>query len=176
MNLQDVGSIGELVGAVATVGTLVYLAIQVRRNTQALQASSVQNMLDGPRDRIVAPTIQNREVADIHARGLSSFEDLDETEQTRFTFLLIEHVVQFENVKNLHQRRLVTDENYATWLIYVGAFIRTPGGSVAWPQVANVVDKGAAKALETHLQENPDLPSLLQLMPVMDKRKNEGSA
>ena len=40
MSLQDVGSIGELVAAIATVITLVYLSIQVRHNSRALDRSN----------------------------------------------------------------------------------------------------------------------------------------
>ena len=39
MNLRDLGNIGEFVGAIAVVVSMVYLAIQVRRNTQSLDAS-----------------------------------------------------------------------------------------------------------------------------------------
>ncbi|MEZ5491118.1 MAG: hypothetical protein R3F50_12480 [Gammaproteobacteria bacterium] len=35
MAIQDWGSIGELIGALATIATLVYSAIQVRGNTQS---------------------------------------------------------------------------------------------------------------------------------------------
>ena len=40
MSIQDVGSIGELIAAIATVLTLVYLAIQVRHNSRALDRSN----------------------------------------------------------------------------------------------------------------------------------------
>lgn len=169
MNIQDLGSIGELIGAVATVGTLIYLALQVRANTRALQATSIQTMMDGPRDRIVQPTIQSRDIADLHARGLTSFEDLDETDRVRFTWFLIEHVAQLQVVLNLHKHGLVPDKDYETWLSYIGSFVRTPGGSQAWPQVAAVMDDEVVAALNTHVAENQDLPSLLDLMPVMNK-------
>ena len=35
VTIQDLGSIGEFVAAIATVATLVYLAIQIRSNTAA---------------------------------------------------------------------------------------------------------------------------------------------
>ena len=40
MSLQDIGSIGELVGAIATVATLFYLAVQIRQNTAQLRESA----------------------------------------------------------------------------------------------------------------------------------------
>lgn len=35
MSIAELGSIGELVGAIATVATLAYLAIQIRGSTRA---------------------------------------------------------------------------------------------------------------------------------------------
>lgn len=40
MSLQAVGAIGELIAAIATVATLVYLTIQVRHNSRALRRSN----------------------------------------------------------------------------------------------------------------------------------------
>ena len=173
MNLQDLGSLGELVGAVATVGTLIYLAIQIRANTRVQQAAAVQHMMDGARDRIVGPTAQDHEFADLHARGLTSYENLDKTEQVRFIWLLIEHVAQFQVVLNSNKHGLVSDKDYETWLGYVSAFIRCPGGAAAWPQVAAVMDREAVEALDAHAKQNPDLPTLLDLMPAMNMKQDE---
>ena len=40
MTLQDLGNIGEFIGAIAVVISLVYLAAQIRQNTRALHSSS----------------------------------------------------------------------------------------------------------------------------------------
>ncbi len=40
MTLQDFGNLGELIGAIAVVISLVYLAAQIRQNTRALHSSS----------------------------------------------------------------------------------------------------------------------------------------
>ncbi len=37
MTLQDWGAIGEVVGALAVVVTLIYLAKQIRQNTHAME-------------------------------------------------------------------------------------------------------------------------------------------
>jgi hypothetical protein len=42
MTLQDIGSIGELVGAIATVA---YLAIQIRQNSRGLAANTQPYLL-----------------------------------------------------------------------------------------------------------------------------------
>ena len=46
MNIQDWGALGELVAAIATVLTLVYLAMQIRANTTATTAQVMQALTD----------------------------------------------------------------------------------------------------------------------------------
>ena len=57
MTLDQMGNVGEVVAALATVATLIYLAGQLRQNTRALKAtafqavvsemgSNVQNLID----------------------------------------------------------------------------------------------------------------------------------
>ncbi len=44
MTIQDLGALGEFLGSIAVLATLVYLALQTRQNTMAIRAQ-----LDGAR-------------------------------------------------------------------------------------------------------------------------------
>lgn len=46
MTIQDWGSIGELIGGVAVIATLIYLAAQIRQNTAMITAQTVQASVD----------------------------------------------------------------------------------------------------------------------------------
>ncbi len=46
LSIQDLGSIGELVAAVATIATLIYLAIQIRHNTNQTRLLAVRDSSD----------------------------------------------------------------------------------------------------------------------------------
>ena len=43
MNWEAIGAVGETVGALAVLVTLVYLAVQIRQNTKAVQAAAVDS-------------------------------------------------------------------------------------------------------------------------------------
>lgn len=43
MNLSDLASISEIVGSIAILVTLVFLALQIRQNTRAIEASASQD-------------------------------------------------------------------------------------------------------------------------------------
>jgi hypothetical protein len=71
MSIQDLGSLGELVGAVAVVLSLIYLATQIRQNTQATRAASYEDVAQGVR-AFMALIANDEGVADIYLRGAAT--------------------------------------------------------------------------------------------------------
>ena len=59
VTIQDLGSIGELVAAAATIATLAYLAAQVRQNTRALRSSTFQSISDARDHAVIIPIISS---------------------------------------------------------------------------------------------------------------------
>ena len=47
MNITELGAIGELVGGVAVIASLVYVGLQVRQSTQVGRAQAVTTRLSG---------------------------------------------------------------------------------------------------------------------------------
>ncbi len=45
-NLESLANLGEIIGAVAVVVSLIYLAVQVRQNTHAQQTENFSRALD----------------------------------------------------------------------------------------------------------------------------------
>ncbi len=170
MTIQELGSLGELVGAIATVATLVYLATQINHNTKVTRTTALQSMLEGGRDRTIQPLVNNAEVAGIFARGMSSPDSLSPPERVRFTWFVAETVLQMHNVMQLHDEGILAEVDYEAWLVYTAAILRTPGGVYAWPQVAGIVTPNIRDVLAEHLARHPEGPTLLDIMPVMDAR------
>ncbi len=75
MNWEAISAIGELLGALGVLASLIYLAVQIRDNTRSIQAASLQSVLDGPRDRSLLPMAGSGETSAIFARGLNSLDD-----------------------------------------------------------------------------------------------------
>ena len=46
MTIAELGSIGEFVGSIAVLVTLIYLATQIRQNTQSVRMSSHHRIAD----------------------------------------------------------------------------------------------------------------------------------
>jgi hypothetical protein len=95
MTIGELGSLGEVIGAAATVATLLYLSLQIRANTLA----SKRQALDDTIERVVRWEARLTDSPDlIHAwiSGAQSFHDLSTDDQLRFTALLIEILAGIE--------------------------------------------------------------------------------
>ena len=47
MGLEQLGNVGEFVGAIAVLASVIYLARQIRQNTAAVRGSTFQASIDG---------------------------------------------------------------------------------------------------------------------------------
>jgi hypothetical protein len=83
VTIQDLGSIGKVVAAVATVATVVYLAIQIRANTSAVQSAAAQTVHESFATwyRMLAA---DAKLAQLVTDGLPYYASLSETDKARF--------------------------------------------------------------------------------------------
>lgn len=82
MSIEDLSSIGEIIAAIATVVTLVYLAIQLRQNTRALKASTFQS-ISSELGQNVQPLLQTPDMAAIFAKGMNEPDALTMDERLK---------------------------------------------------------------------------------------------
>ena len=83
MNWEAIGAIGEITGATAVVITLIYLAVQVRQNSQN-QHSSTSWAITQTLDALIARISSDAELTDIWLRGRRDLDDLNPIEHERF--------------------------------------------------------------------------------------------
>ena len=103
MSIQDLGSIGELVAAFATIATLIYLAAQIRQNTTTVAASTYESVFTGYND-LNAVILSDPELARILETGLDDPQSLQEDEQFRFLLLMRSSSNQYLKLLRLTQR------------------------------------------------------------------------
>jgi hypothetical protein len=83
VTLQDLGSLGEFVAAIATLATLIYLALQIRQNTRESQAAS-RNLVSQSFVDFCFHVSGDLEITKLTRRGLIDPESLDDDETLRF--------------------------------------------------------------------------------------------
>ncbi len=119
MTIIELGALGEFVGAIAVVGTLIYLAVQIRQNTSqirdnvlSLQVNAYQDLINRIAD-VNKLVISDGEWASIAVKAAENPTELDSIELSRymsFLMMLIRHAdmayLQYEKGMLDHERFL----------------------------------------------------------------------
>lgn len=131
MDLQDLGNIGEFLGAIGVIVSLIYLSLQIRHNTHAVNASSNYAM-DQSFGNFLTLLIENPAAEAIFAKGVGSLEALDAEERNTFYSLLSILFKIFENAFLHHQRNLIDESQFSAWEIAIGWYVGFPGINTWW--------------------------------------------
>ena len=131
MTLQELGNLGEFIGAIAVIASLAYVALQIRQNTRSLRTASFQALMQSSisENRLFA---QDPAVAELYLRGLESYEALDPVEQLRFSRLLYNLIWHFEITLSLHGEGVSTDTRLEAQLAHVLEQLERPGAAKWW--------------------------------------------
>ena len=107
MNIQDLGSIGELVAAIATLATLVYLAVQMRKNTAATRSTALLEIQRDVRSMLTAdPDTNNLAVRMIEGETLTPGEQALLVQRYVATFRTFESI-WFQAEKGTLEKQLL---------------------------------------------------------------------
>jgi hypothetical protein len=133
MTLQDLGSIGELIAAIATVVTLGYLAVQMRQNTRALRSATFQEIsrdMNGTSEVIST----HADLSEIMIKGQAGLAGLTPAERTRYSFLLLMTLRRLESVFMQRELGSLDRELTAGFERSVISAISSVGGREWWQQ------------------------------------------
>ena len=81
MNWEAIGAIGEIIGAAAVVGSLVYLAVQIQSQNRESRMSSMHDISAGYRNSLAV--MGERDTADLYAKAHDDYESLTRPETIR---------------------------------------------------------------------------------------------
>ena len=101
--LEDLGNLGDFVGGIGVVVTLVYLAIQIRQNTKQVKQNSRIVGLNAHRDvskfltEVLSKVATDPELYRLWRAGFDSPGDLSGDDRERFGMILFQLFTAFEN-------------------------------------------------------------------------------
>ena len=164
MSIQDLGSLGELIAAAATIATLFYLAVQIRQSTKATMAATFDAILAQWREHIRVTFVTHPENLDIWRKGLADFDSLSGHEQARFSFILSEEQLFVANMVQHAERGNINHAQLEPWLDYFSGELRTPGGTAWWKSFSAILDPQFAETMEAHMAKTRGRPTFLESM------------
>ena len=136
--LESLGNLGDFIGGIAVVATLIYLAVQVRQNTKQIAQSSDRIHAQTYRDdqsahsSTAALVVQDPELAEIFRRGNVDPESLSEVEWIRFTFFYGTMLSNYQSTLYQLQQELLEPDLWENQMSNIKFLLRTPGGKKYW--------------------------------------------
>jgi hypothetical protein len=127
MNWDAIAALAELLGAIAVLASLVYLAAQVRQNTQMVK-SSIRQQLTKNSQEVVFKMVDG---ADVIAK-LSSGEALTPTEEIKFQALARATFRGYEDYAYQHQQSLLDSSEWMGLLETIRSMVANPLVADQW--------------------------------------------
>ena len=169
MNWQALGTIAEIIGALVLVATVMYLAIQTRQHTLAVQASVRQAMLAEDRELLFKqmdfpftafPMYEKRELSDDQLVQLASY--------------LMALMRSRENYWLQYRSGGIDEATWDTFRMPVQISISSPIGRTLWNNLCagGMFNAGFVNAINRHLEEDtlPDPVTVRQLLGLDEDR------
>ena len=127
MNWDAIGAVGEIVGALAVVVTLLLLVRQMRQNSIAIRSQTHDSAMRGYNE-LNALVASRSDLAEMFQRGQEDPESLDATERIQFTFLLGSYLNQTETLFRMFESRILSEQEWHRFAAVIAQIMSTPGG------------------------------------------------
>jgi len=132
MSLDELARLGEFIGGIGVLVTLVFVAVQLRQNTQAIQRS---NAREAGNALITTMHANNTPVlSDIFVRGSHDLESLSPAERVQFDNSMSTWLHCFEQEFFASRDSPYLEEILAPKRRVIPANLSTPGGSQWWSE------------------------------------------
>jgi len=154
MNIIELGALGEFLGSIGVVATLVYLAIQIRQNTNQLHNNErslrraennaiMQNWSD--LRRLV---MSDATFAEITVRGRTDYGSLDAVERERVGAWASEVIWINYHLWQRVQESIFEPEQWGRAQPIVVEVVRGPAGLSAWERMRGRFDSAFVEDVE----------------------------
>ena len=138
MNWDAIGAIGEVIGAIAVVASLVYLARQIRQNSSLVEQSAAATRAKAAVTSAGHGADSFRwlagdpELTRIWFAGIASPDALSEADRHRFDLLLMAQIIEADANHALFRQGALEPEVWAVWDRILDSWLRHPRFQHLW--------------------------------------------
>lgn len=137
MTLSDLADLAEIVGSVAVVVSLVYLAVQVRQNTHSVRSATLQ--ANTALWNSIISTLADPGSVEAYAAGLTGQKDISPVIYTQFFLHCRRIFVAFEDQHFQFRQGILDKETYKGYERSISEqFLAFQGFRIWWEQSKNV--------------------------------------
>ena len=158
MNWEAIGAIGEVVGAVGVVVTLVYLASQIRAQNRESRLAAVAD-LTTQWNGFLASFVEYPYFAEVWAKGIRDFSSLSASETVQFS----SHCGRFMRLvscfRDQHEQSRLDDRAWEGLRRTLDDVSRYPGFKAWWPTRSDWYSNDFTAFVEPYIATT-DLPRM----------------
>jgi hypothetical protein len=157
MDLNDLANLGQIIGALAVVISLFYVAHQIRQNTNAVRSATAQTVHEhfAKWYHLVAA---DDELAQIVAKGLRDYGSLSEKERVRFVATFMAFLSYTQNAFLKWREGLLASPLWMGWEHVIMNLVGAPGGKAFWKDRAYMFGDEFRRYVETDLMKREPHP------------------
>ena len=130
MTLQDLGSIGEFVGSIVVMLTLIYLAVQVRQNTAQQKREETVSIQRGQNQ--VVSQLRDPAMVRAYVRAADGETPATVADRSRAIIWVIQYLNHFQIVYDLHHDGTLDEERYQLWESFAISMVASRGIREWW--------------------------------------------
>jgi hypothetical protein len=151
MSIQDWGAVGEVVGAIGVILTLIYLATQIRQNTRQLRSEGHQGITGSYNDTL-SQLLADDSLFKTLIRGCQDWESITTFQQSRCHIFFHQHLMHFRMAFQLHDKGAIDDDVFRSIEDVHIKFMANPGARVWWGMVGeSLVEDQLARMINEKL-------------------------
>ena len=131
MNWEAIAAISEVIGVIFVILSLLYVATEVRQNTNALRSSvnaaAISSIRDWNRD-LIANTALTR----IFRKGVEDMDALNEDERAQFIMVMQNMMKTFEDMHYKYRKQIMDPSIWEGWEHLGHLYFTSPGVRQYW--------------------------------------------
>jgi hypothetical protein len=126
MNWDAISAVSQLVGSIAVVVSVLYLAVQLRSSTRVARVAAMDAASAALRD-VTKPLMENAELARLWRTGLENLEALSPEDQARFFHVAHQFLKALETIHYHYVYGLLDPQLWAGWRELLHHYVASPG-------------------------------------------------
>lgn len=149
MNWEMVVAICEIVGTVAVIISLIYLATQIRQQNRESRIAAMHDISVGFRDSV--SKFASEDMSKIIVKANSNYEQLSDDEAMRFLILASQMFRAWEEAYIQYQEGNLSERNWLPIQKYYTTLMNAPSLQHAWSLRSHCFDEEFADFVKTQI-------------------------
>lgn len=165
MTVETLTLVVELIGSVGIIATLAFLAEQVRQSANQARADN-QRAISNRWIEAQNSVFRTEDGAEFIRRALNDFAALKPAEKGRFNAFMLDLLVAFQAVSDLHERRLIAHDLFVATQRVLAGYMRCPGAADYWKTTRDEYPPALVRQVDLAIQTH-ERPPLTKTMPYL---------